>query len=110
MSNDSSINIPCDYFLTPKISNFKLDRLFSSRKTTKEDQVKSARSPFLLSMQKRITSSNERNDLVINLKQENCELLQSIKSKDKEIQNLLAVNNQILKSQESKNEVKLTKI
>jgi hypothetical protein len=67
--------------------------------------IKSPRNPLLLSLKSRITSSDERNDLINKLKQENSELLLVIKSKDKEIQNLVAVNNQIIKAQESKNEV-----
>jgi hypothetical protein len=67
--------------------------------------IKSPRNPLLLSLKSRITSSDERNDLITKLKQKNSELLLVIKSKDKEIQNLVAVNNQIIKAQESKNEV-----
>jgi hypothetical protein len=105
LSSDSSVNIPNDYFLTPKISNFQIDSLFTSRKQTKEMTIKSARNPLLLSLKSKMTSSDERNDLITKLKQENTELLLALKSKDKEIQNLIAVNNQIIKAQESKNEV-----
>jgi|LauGreDrversion4_2_1035121.scaffolds.fasta_scaffold78570_5 hypothetical protein len=87
------------------MSNFQIDSLFASRKQTNEMSIKSPRNPLLLSLKSRITSSDERNDLINKLKQENSELLLVIKSKDKEIQNLVAVNNQIIKAQESKNEV-----
>ena len=45
------------------------------------------------------------NDLIVKLRQENSHLQQIIISKDKELENLNAINNQIIKGQESKNDV-----
>ena len=52
-----------------------------------------------------ITTKDNQNELVLKIKQENFELKQIIISKNKEIENLKAIIKEILRSQDSKNEV-----
>lgn len=106
MSSDSSDNLETDLYFRPNVNNldnYKLSK--NNNKISKEIIIKSARNPLLHSLKHHIPNEEENSDIISKLKKENLELLQIISSKDKEILNLKAINNQIIKGQESKNEV-----
>ena len=110
ISSDSSVNLEKDLYFTPRIKNLDNDKLFKKRnKKSKEIISNSSRNPILFSLKQHISNTDENNDMISILKKENTELYRLISLKDKEIQNLKEINTQIIKGQESKNEVYLFK-
>ena len=104
-TQDSELRFNTDYNNTPIIKNENMPEFFQ-RRTDKKLSINSKTGPFG-SFKKQSGNIDEFNEKFLKLKHENYQLKQIIISKDKEIENLNAINSQIIKSQESKNDVKI---